>query len=369
MGGAEVLMSTLLPELERQGTLVELICLNSKSEPIIRNRLEKSNIKIHDLSSKQSLYNPIHIFKIYQLIRRIKPDIIHAHIFPTFYWVALAKFLFRLKTPLILTEHDTSNRRMANRIFRIADWFIYKNFSQIICISDGVLNAIRKYIPFVPSKTIYNGINIEQYKENNPSCKSKELYNIVEKIQSNASNKIILSIGRLVAKKNQETMVRVMSLLPSNYYLLICGEGEFRELLESVIDELNLSSNIFLLGNQNDIPFLAKKSSIGLLTSTIEGFGLAAAEMMASGLPVVSSNIPGLNELCPDSKLQADPMDIDKFASIIQLLLTNNAFYNEMKQKSIEKAELFSIQKMAENYRIEYDNLQVTNNLNFRLKH
>jgi glycosyltransferase involved in cell wall biosynthesis len=337
MGGAEVLMSTLLPELERQGTHVELICLNSKSEPLIINRLKKAHVKIHTLSFKQSLYNPIHIFAIHKLVHRIKPDIIHAHIFPTFYWVALAKFFFRHKAPLILTEHDTSNRRMANRIFRLADLFIYRNYAQIICISDGVLNVIRNYIPFVPSKT---------------------LYDFVERILSNSSNKIILSIGRLVAKKNQETMIRMMSLLPSNYHLLICGEGEYRENLEKLIQELNLTNNVFLLGNQDDIPFIAKKSSIGILSSTIEGFGLAAAEMMASGLPVVSSNIPGLNELCPDPQLQSDPMDVDKFASIIQLLLTNNTFYNEMKQKSIEKAESFSIQKMAENYRMEYEILQ-----------
>jgi glycosyltransferase involved in cell wall biosynthesis len=358
MGGAEVLMSTLLPELERQGTHVELICLNSKSEPLIINRLKKAHIKIHTLSFKQSLYNPIHIFAIHKLVHRIKPDIIHAHIFPTFYWVALAKFFFRHKAPLILTEHDTSNRRMANRIFRLADLFIYRNYAQIICISDGVLNVIRNYIPFVPSKTIYNGISLEQYKKKSPTCKSKTLYDFVERILSNSSNKIILSIGRLVAKKNQETMIRMMSLLPSNYHLLICGEGEYRENLEKLIQELNLTNNVFLLGNQDDIPFIAKKSSIGILSSTIEGFGLAAAEMMASGLPVVSSNIPGLNELCPDPQLQSDPMDVDKFASIIQLLLTNNTFYNEMKQKSIEKAESFSIQKMAENYRMEYEILQ-----------
>lgn len=357
MGGAEVLMSTLLPELKNKGAHVELICLNSKCAEAIQNKIQKSKIQIHFLSTSRSLYNPIHIFSLYKLLTRLKPDIIHAHIFPTLYWVALTKFFFRLKAPLIFTEHATSNTRMENKLFRLVDLFIYRNYSRLICISDGVLNAIRNHIPFIPLKTIYNGIDIKQLHENSSLCHSKDLKDLILKVKSNPANKIILSIGRLVKQKNQESIIRMMSKLPSNFYLIICGEGDCRDNLEQLINKLNIGANVFLLGNQIDISYIITQSDIGILASTKEGFGLAAAEMMALGLPVVSSNIPGLMELCPDSRLQAAPLDINKFADITNSLLADSAFYSEMKEKSIQKIQSFSIQKMAENYILEYESV------------
>jgi hypothetical protein len=67
-----------------------------------------------------------------------KYDIVHVHLFPTLYWVALAKFLSFSKTKLIFTEHNTSNRRINKKLWRVSDNFIYRQYNAIVSITKEV---------------------------------------------------------------------------------------------------------------------------------------------------------------------------------------------------------------------------------------
>jgi glycosyltransferase involved in cell wall biosynthesis len=76
--------------------------------------------------------------------------------------------------------------------------------------------------------------------------------------------------------------------------------------------------------------------------------------MMAGGLPVLASNIPGLKEVIPDQMLLVDPFNVFTFSELILKLIDNKKLYQEIQEKALKKADYFSINKMALSYYHEY---------------
>ena len=85
-------------------------------------------------------------------------------------------------------------------------------------------------------------------------------------------------------------------------HLNIMGDGSDRSILESYIEQNNLKNNIYLKGIQKDIPLLLVKSDLFLMTSLWEGFSIALLEAMATGLPIIATEVGGNSEAIKHNK-------------------------------------------------------------------
>ena len=117
--------------------------------------------------------------------------------------------------------------------------------------------------------------------------------------------KRIVSVGRLDANKNHEMMIRAFAALADKYpvyTLTIYGEGELREYLEKLTEKLGVSERVFLPGVIPDVAKQIEKAALFLLTSYSEGVSNALIEALATGLPVISTDVPsgGTVELMTD---------------------------------------------------------------------
>src|SRR3954452_17742401 len=136
-GGAEKLLTDILPHIKNQGNDVYvMVCNHNKSLSRFKDKLEKSNIPIINLG--YSFYNPLQIFKIIRIINQNKFELIHAHIFPSQYWLAISSLFFAKKIKLVKTEHSVFNKRQNLGIFQFIETFIYSRYSKIIAISKTV---------------------------------------------------------------------------------------------------------------------------------------------------------------------------------------------------------------------------------------
>jgi len=165
IGGAEKLLVDSIPLYKSNDIDMELLLLNGTKTPFFCE-LDKKGVIIHSFSigDIRTVYNPFHVFCIIPYLR--KYDIIHVHLFPALYWVAIAKLLSFSKKKLIYTEHNTNNRRIANKgIWSILDKFIYKQYCQIVSISIEVDAVIKSHLsfPLDKFKIINNGINLSQF--------------------------------------------------------------------------------------------------------------------------------------------------------------------------------------------------------------
>lgn len=166
---------------------------------------------------------------------------------------------------------------------------------------------------------------------------------------------ILLSVGELCERKNHEIIIRAISKLNrKDIYYLICGEGKLKGYLSQIIEKNNMTSHVKLLGYRNDIHELCNISDIYAFPSKREGLGLAGIEGMASGLPLISSNLNGILDYSINGKTgyAIPPEDSNLFAKKILYLIEHPDIAEEMgKFNSIHalKYDIKTINKKMKN--------------------
>ena len=104
-------------------------------------------------------------------------------------------------------------------------------------------------------------------------------------------------VARFSEQKDQPTLIKAIKELPENVHLLLIGEGTLKQKNENLAKEIGVSDKVHFLGFRNDVERILKTVDIVVLSSNWEGFGLAAAEGMAAGKPVIASKVEGLREI------------------------------------------------------------------------
>lgn len=340
-GGAEKLILDTLPLLNRNEIQADVLLLNGEKHPFYYEMEQKKCCKIFSLG-KLSVYNPIHIFKIVPFLKAY--DIIHVHLFPSIYWVAIAYQLNNSQSKLIFTEHSTNNRRINNLIFKLPEKLIYHQFQKIICITNEVKEVLINHISKIKSKllVIENGVNLEIIKNAN-KINLQSIDN-----DYNESTKYLIQVSGFKKPKDQATLIRALSYLPSSVKLFLAGEGITKLSCEKLVKDLDLKKRVFFLGNRSDIPSLLKTVDISILSTNYEGFGLVAVEGMASGKPFIASDVPGLREIVYGAGVLFPKGDEKQLAAEISKLLENPTHYQNVVNKCLERSTNYDISFMIE---------------------
>lgn len=331
-GGAETLLVDLCIEAKKRGYDFEILMITSDN--FFEELLQKNNIRYSYIPYNKKIdYRNILFLK-----NKIKEyDIVHSHLFPSNYYVALANILNgRKKGNIITTEHSTSNRRRKYLFFKYIDRIIYKQYSKVICISNGVKKSLIEW-GISPDNLVIieNGVNVEKFL--NASKNIKENNEFIEK-----NKKMILMIGSFKEAKDQKTLIKAINLLNESCYLVLVGEGPLRKSCEEVVENMNLTNRVKFLGNRDDVENIIANSYISVLSSKYEGFGIAALECMANGKPTIGTNVEGLNEIIVD-ELLFNVGDYKKLSNIIKLLLNNREYYLLMSRKCLIESNKFTV--------------------------
>ena len=151
---------------------------------------------------------------------------------------------------------------------------------------------------------------------------------------------IVLSVGELNKNKNHEVVLRAIAKLnnPIIHYV-ICGRGPLEYYLKKLVAELGVERNIHLLGFRKDIPEICKISDVFAFPSHREGLPVSVMEAMASGLPVICSNIRGNHDLILDGigGYLRNPDDVNGFAKYINELISDSGLRSEFRRYNLKK--------------------------------
>lgn len=340
-GGAEKLILDGTPVYEEQGVEVDVLSLCNKTTPF-QTALQKSfSGRLWGLT-KRSVYNPFLIFRISPFLKRY--DVIHVHLFPALYWVVMAKWLALSKTPVVYTEHNTHNKRRDYKIFRLIERFIYSKLSFIGCISEGTLRNLEKHLRNnnVKKKVITNGIHIDSFDRKNLKNQNYNFFN--------AGDIILTQVSSFSKQKDQQTLIKAMSLLPAKVKLLLVGEGVLKAACVNLCNQLNLNDRIVFLGNRYDIPGLVNYADIVVQSSNWEGFGLTVVEGMAAGKPVIASNVEGIREIVEGYGLLFRINDPHDLAEKVQSLIQNKDHCKQIATSCFQRAKEYDIKVMVKKY-------------------
>lgn len=172
-------------------------------------------------------------------------------------------------------------------------------------------------------------------------------------------NKNIIAVGRLAKEKGFSDLIEIFSRLMNNdnkIKLRIVGEGSERQTLQNKIQELNLQENVELCGNKNkeELNKLYLSSSIYLMTSYTESFGLVLLEAGSYGIPCVAfDSAQGAKEIIDDgvNGFLIKNRNMEIFINKVQKLLEDEELRKKMGLAGIEKAEHYKKKNIAKEWK------------------
>lgn len=236
----------------------------------------------------------------------------------------------------------------------ILNWLIYYPIERFLSKFTDTLITITKEDYQLAKQKFYskrieyiNGIGVDLEKFNNNKIKETDL----KKELNISEDKIIfLSVGEINKNKNHISVIKSLKKLNNpNILYLVVGEGKLKEKLTKFVCDSGMSKQVKFLGFIKDIENYYKIANAFIFPSVREGLSVALMEAMASGIPVLCSNIRGNTDLIDDGKggLLFNPKNTEDIIEKIKMFL--NVSYTE-KQKwlnyNLQKIKDFDIKNI-----------------------
>jgi glycosyltransferase involved in cell wall biosynthesis len=264
---------------------------------------------------------PYPIFRdIASCFKVLRPDIVHinSHLFLSNYQAA--KVACSLGLPVVVTVHGVMASRslFLRTLQRVYLWTVarslFNSAKAVICLTENDASAVAELIGgYHKISVIPNGVDLDLFK---PSSK---------KIEG-----LITWIGRLVPEKGLIYLLRAMRDVireVPNARLLVIGDGISRNKLMSLSRQFGLADNVEFLGaiGRMEVAKILSRASVFAFPSLREGLPLSVLEAMSCGVPVVGSDIPGVNDLIDNgvTGILVPPRDQMALARAIISLLKN----------------------------------------------
>ena len=351
MGGAETLVVNLIPRLQALGHTVDLCVFNGINTPLMQ-RLKKEcpQTKIYALG--HGVYNPLYILKLAKLMRGY--DIVHTHNSSPQLFVAIAKVLCSVE--LVSTEHTTSNRKRDWKWYAPIESWMYGQYAHVVCISKVAEKKLREYIGgrwldkssdrYHHISTINNGIDVKSISEAAPDA---------ELLSLKGHRKAILMVAGFREAKDQDTVVKALSLLDRNKFeVWFAGIGVRQNIVKHLADTLGIGGRVRFLGLRTDIPNVLRAADMIVMSSHWEGLSLSNIEGMSAHKPFIASKVNGLREVTEGYGILFEHGDARGLAAEIEHLSKDSQYYQQVADTCYERAEQFDIDKMIVAYERMY---------------
>ena len=339
-GGAERVVSVLANNLIKKYDIDILV----QSSNNIAYKIDKE-VKIFSLEKKKRkiaiLRNLERIINSKKIIEKEKPDIIITFL-PTPSYRVLALKNKVGKIPIIVADRNDPQQEyksiidkiLMNILYKKADGFVFQTKEQ----QDFFKQNIKEN-----STIIYNPIKDEFTKDSNEKNIKKD--------------KVIISVGRLTAQKNQKILIDAFAKISQKYQdyrLKIFGVGELEEELKKHIKILNLEDKIKLCGVSDNIKNELQKSEIFVMPSDYEGMPNALIEAMAVGLPVIATDCPcgGPRELIKNNVngILVRLNDIEEIRKNIELLIENKELAIHLGNEAKKIRKILNVDTIVEQW-------------------
>ena len=273
-GGIETLLVNIANWQIKNGNKVTIILVNKTDKEGVIKILDKK-VKVIFLNKRSKISALVALLRLNLNLIKVRYDVIHIHA------AEIANMIYySTNSRKILHVHATEG---------ITDTTVPK-CDECISISVSVKNILKKQYN-ISSEVIFNGVDFSKFTQKN----SKSL-----------SNKIV-SIGALNSNKNQVGLIKEFYSIHSEISadLHIIGTGNDKKILRALIDELDLTNRVFLLGQKSQqwIQKNLHEYDLFVQASYSEGLGIAAIEASASCVPILLSNIEGHIEVTNNGKL------------------------------------------------------------------
>lgn len=291
--GAEVLAGDLAMKLQDRYRFV-FLCLDGVGPLGIQ--LASEGFEVIDLCRKPGLDLKLAV-KMRKVVAAENIDLLHTHQYTPFFYAALSRRLGS-SPPILFTEHGRHypDERKPKRV--LANRWLIKPSDRVTAVGRFVKQALidNEGISEGRIKVIYNGIDPDAFPPADAASRSRAR----RLIGVDDETPLVMQVARFHPVKDHETAVRgfakTVKSIPSALLCLV-GDGGEREAIETLCGELVIRENVRFLGVRDDVAQLIPGADVFMLSSLSEGVSVTLLEAMATGLPIVATDVGGNPEV------------------------------------------------------------------------
>ena len=339
--GIGTYIRNLLRHLARADQDTEFVLLCGEADLGVAAQLGPNFRAVLEPSPNYSLREQVHVPWV---LRRERPNVYHAphYVLPA-----------GVRCPSVVTIHDCIHlmfpqylpNRVAYAYARAQMWSAARRSNCILTVSEASKRDILHLFNVAPEKivVVYNAI--DSHFSVTPS--EEAVARVRERYQ--LDHRFVLYVGNIKPHKNLVRLIEAFDELRrgelEDLKLLIIGDQISKlPALRRAVHRHKLHKHVRFLGYLADdqLAILYRLASVFAFPSLYEGFGLPPLEAMASGTPVVTSNVSSLPEVVGGAAVLVDPYDVDAIVDGLRRVLTNPTLAAEMRQKGIARAREFS---------------------------
>lgn len=337
MGGAERQVALLGAAQARSGHIVHVALVRGGAN---RPLLEEAGVTMHVLPVRGNS-DPALVSGLLRSVLSVRPDLVQTWLPQMDVAGGIAALVTR--TPWLLAERSSEGAYAPGSAFP-PGWkqrlrtMVGRMASGIVANSGCGEAYWRVLAPRVPRWVIRNAVPLEQIQTTPPA---------------EASPRSMLFVGRLDSGKKVDALVRALARTNGSALgpLLVCGDGPDRTALEGLATRLGLKERVRFLGIRADVWPLMRAAALVVNPSAFEGCPNVVLEAMASGRPLVVSDIPAHRELLDErAAWLVDFEDPDAVAVAIEEALLDRAEATRRSEEAARRVEAFRIPRMVEQY-------------------
>lgn len=290
VGGLENGVVNLVNRLPENRFSHAVVCITDATD--FRLRITRRDVACYELHKRPGLDMSLYV-RLWKLLRSIRPDIVHTRNIGTLEYQLIAA-LAGIKTRIHgehgrdVTDIDGSNRRYV-RLRRALRPLI----TRYVAVSADIASRLQSQIGVPGGRVvqIYNGVDVDRFQAR-------------ARIPARGGRVVIGTVGRLQGEKDPLNLIsayrevcRRMQERGQESLLVIIGDGPLFDAVEKEVRDSGLGGHVRMLGQRSDIDACMREMDIFVLPSLTEGISNTILEAMASGLPVVATDVGGNPEL------------------------------------------------------------------------
>lgn len=298
-GGAEVQVFLLAAELKRRGHTVTLVSM--RDAEAFESELQELEIPFHSLAMQRGIGDPRALFKLANVVRANRPDVVHSHMVHANLLTRLARLLSPMPVQISTAHNYSEGARWRELAYRVTDPLcdLTTNVCRL-CVEHFVAvgatpKARIKYMP--------NGLDLANFQPQPGAREAKR-----QELGIAPGTFLWLAVGRLEEQKDYPNLIEAVRQLAARNdaaptTILVAGEGNLHGELDRLVQAAGLDGAHFrMLGARKDVVDLMAAADAYVMSSAWEGLPMVLLEAGASRLPAVVTDVGGNREVVTDGK-------------------------------------------------------------------
>ena len=336
VGGTENMVANLVSYIDKTRFQILVISLASPRNTHIQKRIEETGTEI--FYGGKGEFSSWKVFvSVYMALQKFRPDLIHSNMYAYAFCVP---YLLTHRVLLLHTIHNKPANEFKKKYKRLISFLYWRKKAVPVAISHIIEREMWElYSGLCKVERIYNPVETEKFCTKREKCEKREV--------------VFINVARFMKQKNHFLLLKSFAGARKQVpfiHLMLVGDGELRNEIEKMVSNLKMDSAVTFVGNVDNVNDYLAEADVFVLSSDYEGLPLSVLEAMASGLPILATEVGGLADLVTDNGYLVQAGDERKLEERIVELANNAALRYEMGKRSAAHAAQYDSREFIRKY-------------------